>query len=297
MAELGEASRPVAAAGRLPGRARKRSVVLREYEESIAELRKRVPSVLWPFFAPDPAVVYRWRVQLDCLCVRELYTRGDQKPPSERTYRDPYGNDLPQGQMYCSHDEAEEVPYRRVCEWLDRKEINFPADPVEPPDYLDADVWSVIRHDEPHTSAFWTVALECGHIDEVIAPGLSWEPDDGALLADPARVQQMSTEFEELWVSEPDGTSERKREHTRRMLAAGWPRPSPESLCYICPHANWVVAYQRTGWLVPRVATPNGPRPTTGPVRAVLERRLRETEAQAEQLRTQLAQHAEHLSN
>ncbi|MFJ3206137.1 hypothetical protein [Streptomyces sp. NPDC086989] len=50
-------------------------------------------------------------------------------------------------------------------------------------------------------------------------------------------------------------------------------------------------------WLVPRVRSkPHDPAPA-GPSRAVLERRLRAAEAQAEQLRTQLAQHAEDLGD
>jgi hypothetical protein len=47
---------------------------LREYEEFNARRRKRIPAVLWPFWAPDPDQFYRWRVQLDCGCIREVMT-------------------------------------------------------------------------------------------------------------------------------------------------------------------------------------------------------------------------------
>ena len=39
---------------RLPGRARPREEVLREYQESNAKVRKNIPAVLWDFMAPDP---------------------------------------------------------------------------------------------------------------------------------------------------------------------------------------------------------------------------------------------------
>jgi hypothetical protein len=59
---------------RLPGRARPREEVLREYQESNAKVRRNIPAVLWEFFAPDPDQFYRWRVQLDCGCINELLT-------------------------------------------------------------------------------------------------------------------------------------------------------------------------------------------------------------------------------
>jgi hypothetical protein len=59
---------------RLPGRARLREEVLREYQESNAKVRSNIPAVLWDFFAPDPDQFYRWRVQLDCGCIQELLT-------------------------------------------------------------------------------------------------------------------------------------------------------------------------------------------------------------------------------
>jgi hypothetical protein len=59
---------------RLPGRARPREEVLREYQESNAKVRRNIPAVLWDFLAPDPDQFYRWRVQLDCGCIKELLT-------------------------------------------------------------------------------------------------------------------------------------------------------------------------------------------------------------------------------
>ncbi len=71
------------------------------------------------------------------------------------------------------------------------------------------------------------------------------------------------------------------------MLADGWPSPAPEELCYTCPRARAIVACQRIGWLVPR--TPK-PKPAKPPSRAILQQWLRQAEAQADELRRQLAQ-------
>jgi hypothetical protein len=72
---------------RLPGRARPREEVLREYHESIAKVRRNIPAVLWDFTAPDPGQLYRWRAQLDCGCIKELLTSDKEKLPTESTYR------------------------------------------------------------------------------------------------------------------------------------------------------------------------------------------------------------------
>ncbi len=141
--------------------------------------------------------------------------------------------------------------------------MTFPADPAEPPEWADADTWAVLRHDEPHTSAFWTVTLSCAHVTEVPVSDLGF------------------------WAEQPDAQPPREREHTQRMLAEGWPSPSPEHLCYTCPRARTIVACQRIGWLVPRTRAPKLAKP---PSRASLEQQLRHAEAQADELRRQLAQ-------
>ncbi|MFG2388445.1 hypothetical protein ACGFYF_06135 [Streptomyces lavendulae] len=284
--------RPSAVARRLPGRAKRRVDVLREYEEFNSDRRRGIPSVLWPFFAPDPDGYYRWQVQLDCACIKEMLTPDDYTPPSERQWRGlGDGELLPPGQVYCRHDDSADAPYRDIIEWGERREVSFPADPVEPPEWADADRWAMIRHHEAHTSAFWKVTLACGHVEEVVAPNLDWKPDDGPRLAAATRVKQMIEEFEQAWASDPMLQPEAEGEHTRRMLAAGWPSPMPERSCHTCPHARAIVAYQRVGWLIPRNEAPKPENPP--PARVVLERRLRRAEAEAERLRAQLAGHEE----
>jgi hypothetical protein len=47
---------------RLPGMPRRREDVLRECQEATSERRARIDACLWPFWAPDPDVFYRWRI-------------------------------------------------------------------------------------------------------------------------------------------------------------------------------------------------------------------------------------------
>jgi hypothetical protein len=277
---------------RLAGKARPCKEVLLECEVEVAEMRERLPRVLWAFLIPDLTLVFRWRVQLDCGCVPEVLTRESGTPPHEVQWREhAYGSELPHGQIICWHDDSPAAPYRVIAEWGDRREVTFPADPVEPRDDIDPKVWAVIRHDEPHTSAFWRVKLSCGHWEEAVAPRLGWRPATGPHRADPRRVQQMSAEFEDAWRTDPELQTQRDQEHTRRMLADGWPSPQPERLCYTCPQVRMITAYERVGWLVPQPRkTETRARVTPRPSRFALERRLQRAEAEAERLRAELDQ-------
>jgi hypothetical protein len=273
---------------RLPGKARPREDALREYRDLNAKRRSNIPAPLWPFWAPDPDEYYRWRVQLDCNCIIEVLTSGPDHPPDSAHWPDlVYGARLPMGQILCAHEDSPPAPYREIIEWGNRRELTLPADPTEPPDWASAETWAVMRHDEPRACAFWTVTLSCGHVTEVAVSNLGWKPDDGPDRVSSDRLREMTTEWEELWAEQPDAQDPREREHTQRMLANGWPIPASEDLCYTCPRARFIVAYQRIGWLVPRKPEPKPARP---PSRASLQRQLRQAEAQANELRRQLAQ-------
>jgi hypothetical protein len=59
---------------RLPGAARPRAEVLREYENEVRQRRSNLPidmRILGDIFFPDPEKLYRWRIQLDCGCITE----------------------------------------------------------------------------------------------------------------------------------------------------------------------------------------------------------------------------------
>jgi hypothetical protein len=148
---------------RLPGRARPREEVLQEYQEANAKVRRNLPAVLWDFVAPDPDQLYRWRVQLDRGCLTELLTFGKETLPTESTYRCDhlYHSQLQPGQVGCANDEhTRPQPYRAIVAWGERREQTFPADPVESRyDDIDQELWAKLRHDAPHTSAFWIVTL------------------------------------------------------------------------------------------------------------------------------------------
>jgi hypothetical protein len=279
---------PAAVLRPLPGKARPREDALREYQDFNVKRRSHIPAPLWPFWVPDPNVYYRWRVQLDCNCVTEVLTSGPDHRPDSAHWPDLiHGARLPIGQILCVHEGSPPAPYREIIAWGSRRELTFPADPAETPDWASAETWAVMRRDEPHACTFWTVTLSCGHVTEVAVSNIGWKPDDGPDRVSNERLREMTAEFEQLWTEQPDAQDPRERDHTQRMLADGWPIPAPEELCYTCPRARVIIAYQRIGWLVPRASEP---KPTRPPSRASLQRQLRQAEAQTDELRRKLAQ-------
>lgn len=278
---------PVASARRLPGKGKAQAEMLRAYEEFNIERRERISAALWPFLAPGPNELYRWRVQLTCGCVHEVLTYGDIVLPTESRWPDPvHHGHLPPGQLWCWHDGAASEQYEVIVEWGARRERTFPADPTEPRYGMDEETWTKIRRDNPHSSAFWTVSLSCGHSAEVCT-SCDWQPVDGPKRVTAERQREMIAEFEELSATDSDNGSDREREHMRRELAAGWPRPATEQLCYVCPHARTIVAYQRTDWLVPRAPAAKATQPRLS--RKQLEQRLVKAQAEITRLENEVA--------
>ena len=271
---------------RLPGRPRPAQDALDEYNDHNARRRIGIPSVLWVFFAPNPDTMHRWRIKLDCGCITEVLTHGEDHAPAGRQWLDYRSRALPTDQFLCRHDDAPPPPYRQITEWTTRRTITFPADPVDPPDWADKQTWATRRHDQPFTRASWTVTLSCGHSTDVLTDP-AWKPADGPHRVTTKRQREMTAEFEEYWASYPDEQNERDREHLRRLLAAGWPRPDPEQLCYLCPAARTIVAYQRVG---PLVGPDPAPRPRRPPSRETMRRTLRMFESEAQRLRDRLAE-------
>ena len=232
---------PGALLTRLPGRARPNSRALKEFEEYVADLRRRwLKPAIWPLFEPRAEKQYRWRVQLECACIIELYTHGKDDFPDARSFRDPITrHPLPVGELWCFDHQADQHVFHDIVEWIDNKIMEFPADPVEPEHGLDAETWARIRHAEPHSSAFWTVRLFCGHVHQHVIANVGWKPEDGPKLSTEKRAAEMLRGFEEMWAEDPDGYPREgpERDHRRRMLEIRWPRPEPEQECRACRYA------------------------------------------------------------
>jgi hypothetical protein len=159
------------------------------------------------------------------------------------------------------------------------------AERPDPPEASLTEVWAKLRRDASHTRAFWMVTLACGHRSEVVAD-VDWQPSDGPRRADPKRVEEMAAEWGQHWAAHPEEADSPEAEHDRRMLAQGWPRPATETRCYACSRVRQIVAYEPIGWLATepkaKLATPRTPS------RAMLQRRLRELDAERARLRAQL---------
>lgn len=173
--------------------------------------------------------------------------------------------------MPCCSDRTDgECPrhFQGIVDWVERREVAFPADPVEPPDYLadlDAEhgTWAKIRKDEPVIRALWKVELACGHFGETSAPSLEWRPGDPPITVSDERAAEMTAEWEEYYAKEPlsEFDTEADRAHQRRMLALKWPNPEPEIDCWPCSYTRQIEAYEYIG-------------PLAKPVKDVVPRRL-----------------------
>jgi hypothetical protein len=281
---------------KLPGRPRPAEDVRREYQNKVGQLLSsggydesrwtsddRLRRV-WGMLAPDAKDVFRWRVKFDCGCIEERFTRGDEADwlqQSDVSYQLRSPKQLPPGQFLChdnaNHPNGQQLPLQDVVEWHEREEVNLAPDPVELPQLWEdiPDIWAVIRRDEERTSAFYTVKLECGHYDQVIAPDLEWKPDDGPRFTVTAeRLQEMRDEIDDDFIAACPKEA--------RRIADGFPRPAPYEQCWLCAHVRSVVAYEPVGFL------DSPPPPPPKPKRKALEARLQKLESEAAQLRKQI---------
>lgn len=270
---------------RLSGGVGPRAQALKNYEQR----RQQVPSAVGPALAnlmlPEPAVVYRWRVQLSCGCVQGALTFGEDRFPDDEMY-DCAGARLPKGQMACraGHKTTPTTPYRSVEAWHSRTVTEYPADPVEPPAGCNDAAWSALRECEPCSMAPWTATLSCGHIGSVPAP-LDWDPSQPPRRLSTQQLQLRVQNLEKYLAACPADTPDAvaTRDHWLRMLGAGWPEPRTEIDCWTCTVVHQIEAYDRIGPLAYE-PTP----PTKAHRRAKLEQRLQDAEDEAARLRRQL---------
>lgn len=120
---------------RVPGLARPQKEALRDFEKGVGQLRQQYKPVFWPLFVPDAKDMFRWRVQLEWGCTHEIFTHGEDKYPDDRSSNlDPITRRrLPVGEYWCPTEHGPtQKPYRDIVERVDRKIMEFPADPEEP---------------------------------------------------------------------------------------------------------------------------------------------------------------------
>lgn len=278
---------------RIPGRARPADQALSEWRRARAEwIRTRsdpeAARVLAPFLFGEAEHMHRWRVQLDCGHVTEVFHPAKDKPAGEWRW-----DRLLPGEFWCDVDECREArgfPMRDIASWDERLGTGtWDADPEHAPEYLSklppakaAETWARMREPEPREYARWRVTLSCGHTEEtVVSHDVDWEPVHGVARRPP----------------EDDGQRERRawlvRQHEeqgdewgKRYVKEDLPEPTPWTTCFICPRARKISAYQYVGSLVP---PPPTPQPTaTVDRRSRLERELREAEQRTARLRAEL---------
>lgn len=286
-------NKPGALLKRVPGRARPQKQALKAFEETVAALKRRYRPEFWFFFVPKAEDVYRWRVQFECGCVRELFTLGKDVFPDAEPWTGPTAEDvLPLGEFWCTNDHGEvKTVYREVVEWMERRVRHFEADPEECPDDTTPEAWAALRQPEPHSSAFWRVRLACGHVCDGVVTDVDWRPEDGPKLITEQRAAEMRSELEGLWSGLGDEAwpaDESERDHMRRMLDLRYPRPEPEQKCRTCHFAQRITGYQRIGWLVSRTDPSEASQKRSEAERARAEARLAKIEAEARQLRERL---------
>ena len=273
---------------RIAGPTRSRSEARADFDARVAKWRERNPA-LWRLMEPKAEDIIRWKVELECGCVDELFLDRHQVP-EETLQFDPFSDArLPAHERLCgdeSHRQARVAPYRTIVAWHARRTVDYPDDPVTPPAGWDPDVWKVIRK-PARTCAFFDVELSCGHHTSVPVRDLDWRPGDPhSPSVTHERAQEMLEELEECWGDDPEPGPQEviDREWWRRWLSRRCPRPDLEATCCLCRMGSKVLGYQRIGPLVVKSAQR---RPTESRTERVRER-LKALEAEAEKLRQEL---------
>jgi hypothetical protein len=262
---------------RLPGRARPVAAVLREYNERRAKALaagKGEDRALIRSSFPDAELLFRWRMQLGCGDIVEILTLGDDRPPTEMTWSWG-GSPLRKGTYACTGHPAVETPYQQVSRYLTRSTLDLKGD---------KDLGR-----ESKTVGYWTVKLECGHLDHQITP-LDWKPADGHQQTEPNNpdeVAQRKARMEQI--KEHLGVAEYTQ--AIRRIEQCHLEPDPMTTCWTCQYEQAIVAFQRAGWLVPPNPVKGAPGPDKAvaarPTRVQLEKRVADLEAEIARLKQQ----------
>lgn len=283
---------------------RPRDIVLRQYMEHDASGLKSNP------YWHSPDRWYRWLVRLDCGCVTETLTFGDESPPTEHRYHPSkvLGDPPLSGQTWILHPER----YRGAC-IFEGAENPFPGGCCEPsghiwcaahdgkPPWRDVVQWISRRTGKERESgkpyAAWTVKLSCGHCCSSSISGVEWSPGMPPEL-DVKKIEILKRRLSAEWKDLDDEAIHDLREqveHKGSLVSD----PALEEKCPKCAYLRRIAEYRLIGKLADGPVTvtepPEKPQPTAEEVEAKKRRRLKRVESdlarlqkEAEKLRGEL---------
>jgi hypothetical protein len=184
--------------------------------------------VLWDVLMPGLDTVYEWRVELDCACVRQKFTGGEDSGRAEKVlsgsdeYLIEHGLRLPAGQRRCVCRGLirPSGPVRDIVKWVDRDRDMKTLEPL---------VVDGKKITCGHRYVSWYVMLDCGHVATVTTDP-DWTPTDGFL---PRGVSRDRREVESAF-REANADDEHYLAHLLRQLDENFPSPAPFTNCEAC---------------------------------------------------------------
>jgi hypothetical protein len=237
--------------------------------------------VLWDVLMPGLDTVYEWRIELDCGCVRQEFTGGEDSGRPERLlsgcdeYLIGHGLRLPAGQRRCACRGLiyPNGPVREILEWVDRDRDVKTLEPL---------VGGGKKVTDGHRYVSWYVVLDCGHVATVTTDP-DWKPADGFL---PRGVMRDRREMEKTF-REVHADDEHYLAYVLRQLDENFPSPAPFTNCDACHYSRYIVAYHSVGLVAPPPPPPRKPRKQKSR-QQMLQERIKRSERELRQLRAEL---------
>jgi hypothetical protein len=250
------------------------------YNKEYGDVVRAGKAVLWDFFRPDIHTIFEWRIELDCGCVRQAVTGGDDSKNPELLLAASAGYvyldssvKLPPGQRVCfCRPRPRHGPVRDIVEWVDRNSKVVVPEPM------------VIDGKEIGSSPFvtWYVLLDCGHV-ETTASDPDWTPKDGFALRGHNRPrEEIERDFREIYADDENYLA-----YMLRRNDENWPEPAPFTNCNACSYSRYVVAYRPVGLISPPPKPPRKPRPKRSR-EEILRDQVKRTERELARLRLEL---------
>lgn len=208
-------------------------------------------------------------------CSTEALTYGEDHPPGDGPWITALGDKntghcsawtfvinadshllgMSPGVLWCSGHGTQSLPWQKITKWMERSELR--------------------SRTTGHPFAAWTVLLSCGHANSHVVTDIAWRPEHGHTPT-PDMVEKVRP------LLDTDDLADSVREYIEQRLPGGWPEPQTGQDCAACAYSRRIISWQPIGPLT-------WPGDDERPSRAVLTRRIRAAEAQADQLREQLA--------